>query len=416
MSRFPFPILSRKFMTLAFGVLCLVVGMFLLGSDLEDLKAWGSSGGLVQLREAEEYLRQNSKEAARQALAIFNRVLAQNFNEDLNQKAKYGMAAALERLEENSAALAYYRELRKEKIKDPQIRDKVDYALGRFYLYLNHEEEGRSLLKGLLSRTEDKQLKSKIFSTFGMFYLRRKEAKRAEENFRVALKYNPENLEAEKGRARAVKGQGRDWTAYRHYDDYLFSTQNLDPAKLQKEKKAIEQEIFDSGVLAYRKGRYHNAISFFRKLCAGSKDQVLQEEARFWIAETYKALGMNTKAIKAYGRVLHNALRHRDAAALFQKGDLLYHQGKSRHAAKIFTELMQNYPESNYIRKSKKYLEELHQELQEQRSLAPYEKTNIIREYPIYRDYQRNIPKQGKESWDGQKSLPSPFSIDRGSF
>ena len=357
--------MSSKTQVFFIGIVLFVLGAVLLAFSLGSLHFFKRTEINIELREAEEYLRQNSKLSARQALKAFNHILANNISTDVNQKAKYGMAAALELLEENAAALRYYRELYTEDIVDQKVRDKLDYSLGRFYLYLNHESEGRSLLDALLVRTKDKKLRSKVFTAFGMFYLRRKESKRAEENFRVALKYDQDNFKATEGRAQAVKGQGQDWLAYRYYDDYLFSTAKLNPSNREKVITKLEEDIFNSGIKAFRKERYHNAISFFLKLCQGSEDRLIQEKARFWIGESYKKLGLYTKAIKAYDNVLNNIIVEKDDVALFRKGTILFDQNKSTKAIKVFQQLQSDYPDSDYSQKAKKYIDEFQKELGE---------------------------------------------------
>ena len=356
---------SSKGQLFFIGLIFFVLGTTLLAFSLGGLSFLGRTEIHVQLREAEEYLRQNSKESARRALQSFNHILANDVSKDINQKAKYGMAAALELLEENAAALRYYRELKAEEIEDPVIKDKLDYSLGRIYLYLNHESEGRSLLDALLLRTKDKILKSKIFTAFGMYYLRRNECKRAEENFRVALKYDQENLKAAEGRAAALKSQGRDWIAYRQYDDYLFSTANLDPKNRKEVINKVEQEIFDSGIKAFRKRRYHNAISFFKRVCRGTEDKHIEENARFWIAESYKALGLNAKALKFYDSVLNNALRDKDDVSLFKKALILFQENKLKKAVEVFSELHRGYPDSEYSQRAKEYIDDIHEETSE---------------------------------------------------
>ena len=326
----------------------------------------------IKLREAEQYLRQNSKDSARQALTIFTQILARDINKTINQKAKYGMAAALERLEDNQTALEYYKELQAQDIKDKNIRNKVDYSLGRFYLYLNHEQEGRALLMPLLRRTKNGKLKSKVFTTFGMYYLRRGESKRAEENFKVALKYNQENLQAQEGRAKAVKGQGRDWTAYGYYDDYLFSSATLNPNSRKKITNKLEQDILASGFQAFHNKRYHNAMSFFKRVRNHTKNQHMKENANFWIAETYKALGLTNKALEAYSNVLRNSVTDKDALALFHKGSLLFQKEKLKQAAQEFEKLHNNYPHSEYSEKAKEYLSEIHAEISEKSQLEDF--------------------------------------------
>ena len=344
------------------GLAFFIGGLVILASySTPDFQFFPREDFHVKLREAQEYLKQNSEESAKEALRLFNQILANDISERLNQQAKYGIAATLERLGENAAALEYYRELQQSHIDDPQIRNQVDYALGRFYLYLDYELEGRSLLNPLLSRIIDAKFKSKIYSTYGMYYLSKKEIKRAEANFRVALKYDQENLEAEHGRAKAVKGQGRDWAAYRYYDDYIVSAKALEPDKVEEVRANLADSIFNSGIQAFRDKRYRNATSFFYKAfekAKQNKNKQLQENALFWLAESYRNLSMNKKAYRYYDSVLKNDVEEKDAVSLFRKGTLLFQANQEAKAVKIFSELHNQYPSSEYSSKAKEYLDE----------------------------------------------------------
>ena len=350
------------------GTILLIIGITLLIYNYEKPKIFLSENKediYIKLREGEGFLRQNTKESAKLALQIFNNVLANNVNLDLNQKAKYGIAAALEILEENSSALSYYHELKNQNIKDAKLKDKVNFSLGRFYLYLNHESEGRALLEPLLANTHNRTLRSKVLTAFGGYYLRRREFKRAEENFRVALKYDGENIKAEEGRAQAIKEQGHDWSAYKLYDDYFFSTAHLNPDNRQKVINKIEYETFNSGIKAFRVKKYQNAIDFFRKVSNNTNDKNIEEDSRFWIGESFYKLKENKKAIKAYENVLKNINTSKDAAALFKIGMILFGESKLSAAGKVFNEIITNYPDSKYSDKAKDYINDIHKENEE---------------------------------------------------
>ena len=354
---------NRRLFLLLIGTLLFSAGFIML--VISD-KTSHEVSSVTELREAEEYLKQNSKESAKEAVRIFNRILASGPKSNIRQRAKYGTAVALERLQENAAALQYYRELNSENIQNKRLRDKVNYAIGRFYLYLNYEKEGSSILNALLRETQDNKLKSKAYTAYGMYYLRKKDCKRAEENFRIAINYDQENLQAKEGQAKALKGQGQDWIAYRHYDNYLVGISNLNPKKRKEVVNEVEQEMFESGIKAFRKGNYQSAISFFKKLCVSTKDKYIEENARFWIGESYAALGLNEKAMKLYSSVLNNGITQKDAISLFRKGELLFNQNKIKAAGKIFEKIYNDYPHSEYSLKAKKHLDDIHEELKEQ--------------------------------------------------
>lgn len=98
---------------LLFGALMVFGGVTVLavaggiGWSAEEMAAARRNAAYVDLREADEYLRQNSRESARAASVIFNRVLAQNIAPDINDMATYGLAVALEKMDDRQAAIEY---------------------------------------------------------------------------------------------------------------------------------------------------------------------------------------------------------------------------------------------------------------------------------------------------------------------
>ncbi|MCB1321914.1 MAG: hypothetical protein KDK34_16780, partial [Leptospiraceae bacterium] len=276
------------------GIVFLCGGLGLLGARLLpgfNLTSGSEQEAFTQLREADEYLRQNSIDSARRASVIFNRVRARDVSPRINHLAEYGLAVALEKMGDRAAALSTYRKLRDEGVDDSELSEKVDYSLGKLFLYINHEEEGRSLLEALLARTRDEHLKSRIHTAYGVFYMKKGDRQRAEENFRVALKYNPENLQAEQLRAAAVQGQGRDWAAYEYYDDYLVGNANLEPHERQHLMGELRSEAYNSGIRSYRAGKYTEAVEFFRRVLLERVDGELNEKALSWTAESLAGAG-----------------------------------------------------------------------------------------------------------------------------
>ncbi len=361
-------------------IVTLVIGLLLFGGGLAVLFAAGSNPGFftgsgnpeareerayTSLREADEYLRQNSREAARSASVIFNRVLAQNLSPRLNELSAYGLAVSLEKLDDRAAAIEYYRELKKRGVTDESLRDRVDYSLGKLMLYIDHEEEGSALLKPLLAKTQDRVLKSKIHEAFGNFAMARGQRQRAEANFRIAVKYDPENLAAERGRAAALKGQGRAWEAYKHYDDYLITTGNLDPKDSRRLARDLETDVYERGLSAYRAKRYSEAIGYLNRALRNSDGVVRSEKTLFWLGESYAAAGKTDSAIRCYDRVLKNADAGFDQAALVKKGILLEKNGRLEEAGSVFQRAIEDYPGGAYTGRAQEWREEVLAQLRE---------------------------------------------------
>lgn len=390
-------------------IVMLAVGLLLFGGGVAVLFATGSgvSGGgpaaqeeraYVSLREADEYLRQNSREAARSASVIFNRVLAQNTSPRINELAAYGLAVSLEKLDDRTAAIQYYRELKKRGVTDPVLRGRVEYSLGKLLLYIDHEEEGSALLKPLLAKTEDRILKSKIHAAFGNFALARGQRQRAEANFRIAIKYDPENLAAERGRAAALKGQGRAWEAYKHYDDYLVTTGNLDPKDSDRLRGELESDVYERGLSSYRAKRYNDAIGYLNRALRDSRSNSQTEKAMFWLGESYAAAGKTASAIQSYDRVLKNADAGYDQAALVKKGILLEKSGKLEEAGAVFQRAIEDYPGGTYTGRAQEWREEVLAQLREKAVIENLELDRL----------ERSRQEQGDASDPGRDSSGLP--------
>ncbi|MEQ9363193.1 MAG: tetratricopeptide repeat protein, partial [Leptospirales bacterium] len=239
------------------------------------------------------------------------------------------------------------------------------YSLGKLLLYIDHEEEGSALLKPLLAKTDDRVLKSKIHAAFGNFALARGQRQRAEANFRIAIKYDPENLAAERGRAAALKGQGRAWEAYKHYDDYLITTGNLDPESSRDLKGELETDVYERGLSSYRAKRYHDAIGYLNRALRNSDSLARSEKTLFWLGESHAAAGNSSAAIQSYNRVLKNADSGFDQAALVKKGILLEKSGHLEEAGAVFQRAIEDYPGGAYTGRAQEWREEVLAQLRE---------------------------------------------------
>jgi TolA-binding protein len=362
---------ARQILILASGVMLLSGGVLILASQTWNLlgtnnpQAQEEREAYATLREADELLRQNSDEAARTAATLFNRTLSRNINLRINQLATYGLAAALEKTGDGAAALQYYRALKRDSVRDPLLADKVDYSLGKLLLFINHEEEGRSLLESLLAKNIDPQLRSRVHAAFGYFFLRKNEHRRAEDNFRVALKYEPENLQAERGRALAARRQGRDWAAYAYYDEYLLGNANLEPAEQRATANENLEHAYNQGVAAYRQGRYGESINYLRRVLNSGASATDSERALFWLAESYAANGSTDSALRTYNRVTQNQDASFDQAALIKRGILLSKLGRTEEAARSFQRAVDGFPAGAYTEKAIEWKREMDAQIRE---------------------------------------------------
>ena len=394
---------GRNFLIL--GTLCTALGIALYIYSVEERFSFrGERGKDVQrsasdarasreirnrLREADEYLRQNTRSSARRAQTLFTRIYTlEKLSRKYRQLSRHGLGVALEKQGDRAAALGHFRGLKKEGIEDGALADKNDYRLGRLLLIINHEAEGRSLLEATLARTNDRLLKSKIHTALGFFYLRRGARRRARENFTIALKYFPDNLRAELGRADALRAMGRYDLAFDYYDDYLIGPSRLRPRHRRRVMERVRRDSFEIAIRSYRAGRYARAARFFRKTLATEGRSSVRERARYWLAESYYQRRLYTSAFKLFGKVLSNENTRMDQAALIKRGIILFRRGKMKDAARSFQRAEREFPRGAYWEQAREWRREAEAQIRD--------------DVEINRDRNRDID-SGREDRGGKR-------------
>lgn len=344
--------------------------LFLGGLLILGLALWNPShrskveAAMVELREADAYLKQNTAESPRESLVLFTRVLSRDLSPEINQLARYGMALALEKNQDFAGAMEQYIILNKEELS-PDMRTRIDYSMGKMYLLVNHEAEGLSKFQMLLSRSEDAKLKGKIHSILGAFYLRKGDFSRARENFTVALKYDPENIQAEIGRADALKEKGESSVALDYYQEYLFGSGNLNPLQREQILDKVRRDTFDEALAALRSGNFETALAGFTRTFEANSDKTVREHALFYMGEAELGLRRHENALKHFEAVLANPTGEMDQAALIKIGQIYFEKGQYRQASLSFLKAEKDFPHSPYTataREWKRESEEMQQD------------------------------------------------------
>ena len=351
------------------------------------------------LREADEYLRQNSVSGARRAQVILTAAYSdETLPLEINQLARYGLAVALEKQGERSAALGHFRALKEKGVHSPRLTDRVDFSLGRLLLRINHDAEGRALLQALLARSTELELKSRIHTALGAHDLRKGRSRSAAENFAIAMKYNPDNLQAELGRARAKRGGGRTGMAFDYYDDYLTGTGNLDPRGRVRVEKHLKSEYYHSGVAAYRSGEYGRAIYLLDRALKAGLDPVAHERILYLLADSNHQKGNRKRALQLFNRVLSNSESSMDQPALIKKGILRFQDGHLKEAAALFLRAETGYPKTIYTDRAREWRREAE---------------TLIRENSRIFD-ENEEPSTGRRSGDSEKTNHSEEKQPKG--
>ena len=345
--------------------------------------------GLSDLREAEEYLAQNSLESAQKAHDRFVHVLSRDLGKDINQRASYEIAASLDRLGDRNRAVEHLRSLRGEGVQDKDLREKTEYLLGRLLILFGHDEEGKSILQELLASTQNNLIKSRIHTTFGDYYRLTGQKKKAERNYRIALEYSPGNLHAEVERAELLDDNPR--IRYYYHEDYLIDSslkkKNEKPASQtqrpvrkprketrpekedSKEKPGNAQALYEAGIKHFRDKQYPEAVSKFQAALKAGPDSELREKVLYWMAESLSAGGEKDQALEYYTAVIENPALSLDQAAYIQRGIILFDRAKVKEAYEEFKKAASQFPEGAYTNQALEWQREVENILQDRERL-----------------------------------------------
>ncbi|MDR0331494.1 MAG: tetratricopeptide repeat protein [Chitinispirillales bacterium] len=120
-----------------------------------------------------------------------------------------------------------------------------------------------------------------------------------------------------------------------------------------------EYDMYQTGLRLYNNRSYEKALAMFIDCLSKFPSGEYRDRAQFWIGETNYQLGRMEAAIEAYRKVLNYQNSSKADAAQFQIA--LAHQklGQTERARAEFRRLIERYPASSYVERSKKYLEDL---------------------------------------------------------
>ncbi|MBF3376258.1 tetratricopeptide repeat protein [Leptospira borgpetersenii] len=332
----------------------LLIGVYQTTVQDEDSKR---TSVLERIKEGEEYLKQTNPSAAEKAVDIFSELSAKEIPEEYSFRVKYDMGRALERNQDSLLALGIYRELNQKEGLSRDERSKVAYSMGNLLLQLNRDEEGKGHLEEVLRISADSKFRSNALSAIADYYMKKGNYDLSRKNYVLALQEDPENVKARVRWGKSLRRMGKDWSAYDVYDDYAQAGFYFDP---EKEKVTSE---FRSGILEkarqlYVRKQYYGAIDTFKKALEMGISPKAEEQALFYIAESYEAVGKSDSALQYLNRVLGNQDGSLDQTALFRKGTIYFKSGKYEKAAALFQEASDRYPDSPVGRKASAWKKE----------------------------------------------------------
>ena len=119
--------------------------------------------------------------------------------------------------------------------------------------------------------------------------------------------------------------------------------------KVSKETATFDHSAYMSGVFAYQREDYKIALNKFSSLKLKDAPEKTADNILYWMADSYQQDKQYIKALELLNKITSNGgLRIDDA--LIQKGLLHRKMGNETQALTAFTNVVSNYPKSEYLR------------------------------------------------------------------
>lgn len=119
------------------------------------------------------------------------------------------------------------------------------------------------------------------------------------------------------------------------------------------------RQDYQNALSEYYNRNYKLAIQLFEELLARYPNTSLSDNCRYWIGESYYALGNFNQAIIEFTKVFSFANSNKLDDAQLKLGLCYLRLGDRERARQEFERLISDYPNSEYVTKAQKYLSKL---------------------------------------------------------
>ena|GEM_PF-436434 len=119
------------------------------------------------------------------------------------------------------------------------------------------------------------------------------------------------------------------------------------------------QAIYDSGLRLYESEKPREAIAEFTKVLEMAPASDLADNAEYWTGECYYKLEEFPQALEAFKRVFNHQASNKYADAQLKIGMTYREMGNREEAINALQELLQKYPNSQYVELARRILAEL---------------------------------------------------------
>jgi tol-pal system protein YbgF len=123
------------------------------------------------------------------------------------------------------------------------------------------------------------------------------------------------------------------------------------------------ETLFATAQNQFNKGNYESAIKYFRAYLTSQNQSEDSDDAQFWIAESYFALGKYNQALSEYDRILSDYPRgDKTTQALLKKGITMLHLERRREGVNALKSVIAQSPNSREASLAKNELNRLGEE------------------------------------------------------
>ncbi|MFC1569391.1 tol-pal system YbgF family protein, partial [bacterium] len=127
----------------------------------------------------------------------------------------------------------------------------------------------------------------------------------------------------------------------------------------QPEENQDFMVIYQNALSSYNNTQYHQAIRLFEQLLYMNENHPLASNCQYWIGECYHIQGDYSNAAVAFNSVLEYSLSSKYDDALLMNGICQLELGNHALAKEYFSELVTQFPDSEYVPKANGYLQTL---------------------------------------------------------
>ncbi|RKY59742.1 MAG: hypothetical protein DRP94_02610 [Candidatus Latescibacterota bacterium] len=119
------------------------------------------------------------------------------------------------------------------------------------------------------------------------------------------------------------------------------------------------ESAYKAALQDYRDRKYEQAIGEFSEILAVAPESEWADNAQYWIGECYYGLGNYEQALKEFEKVLSYPESEKDDDASFKIALCYIKLGDDGRAREALRKFLVDYPESEYVPRALKLLEEL---------------------------------------------------------